>query len=354
MHTVGLLLAAVLLAQPGLSADPYDRGRFSINVANDDFGSGADEAFTSGVEARIRFTPGENVALSGLADWLGAHRLREYWGIAFGQEIHTPAILQTIDLDILRNDRRYAGWLYGSLSTELALQHSPFLAKGQSLYVIELHVGATGPQTQTEAIQRYWHAIVREALNRRLEPFDPRGWGVYQVPNHFGVNLRVYNESEIIRWDSAGAALKRKLGSDWGFRLASQTQLRAGNMWIDGTIGFTARAGLLPKIVFDTWDLPTMYQGQKLGIPLAIYGFVSGQMTGVVYNALLDGPPGAEGPYPERNSYLTRIEAGFVIRAAAIEFAFRHTLLSPELKNRPLSGVWFQNWGTISLSFLFY
>ena len=332
----------------------YDRGRFSLHVANDDFGSGADEAFTSGIEARFRFSPGSNVALSGLNRWLRTHTLREYWSLAFGQQIYTPAILTTTNLRLLENDRRYAGWLYGVLSTELALNHSPFLSNGHSLFQVELHLGSTGPRTQTESLQRYWHAFIRDALNRRREPFDPKGWGVYQVPNHWGVNIRLYHEAEAIRWTGHDAGLRKRLGSDWSLRLATQTQLRAGNMWIDATIGASLRAGLMPSIVFDAWNLPIPYQGRPVGIPLAIYGFVSGHLTGVAYNALLDGPPGARGSYPDRNSDLTRLEAGFVIRVAAIEFSFRHTLLSPELKRRPPAGVWTQNWGTLSLSFIFY
>ncbi|MBX2812154.1 MAG: lipid A deacylase LpxR family protein [Myxococcales bacterium] len=333
---------------------PYDRGRFTLHVANDDFGSGYDEAFTSGIEARFRFTPGDNVAVSSAHPELRRLRLHEYWGLSLGQNIYTPALVQVTDVELLRDDRRYAGWLYGTLSVELGLNHSPFLAHGHSLYVVELSLGATGPQTQTESLQRYWHAFIRDVLNRRDEPFDPKGWGVYQVPNHWGVNVRLYQESEFIRWSLAQPDWRRQLGSSFGVRMATKTEVRLGNMWIDGTGGFTIRAGLMPGVVFDDWSLPRLYKGKMVGVPLAVYGFVSGYLRGAIYNALLDGPPGAEGPYPARTYFLTRIEAGFVIRFAAVEFAFRHTTLSPELRNRPPSGVWIQNWGTISLTFAFY
>ena len=332
----------------------YDIGRFTLDVANDDFGSNVDEAFTSGIEVIIRMTPNPRFALSSLVPELDARRIREYWGLTLGHQIHTPALLQETDLAILSQDRRYAGWVYTSLRTELALAHSPFLDRGYSFYKVELTFGSTGPRTETEALQRYWHAFLRDVLNRRRLPEDPKGWGVYQVPDHWGVNLEVRQEAEIYRFDGDYQNLKKSVGSDLGFRVASLAGLRVGNMWVDASVGATIRAGLLPELVFDDLSLPVDFGGRRPDVTVAVYGFVSGRLTASLHNTLLEGPPGSDGPYPETNPALARLEAGFAIRISAVEFMFRHVTLSPELRNRPPGGVWIQNWGRITLSFLFY
>lgn len=352
----GLLMPTVLLACAALPPfeTPYDRGRFTLDVANDDFGSGVDEAFTSGVEAIFRVTPADRFALSSLDAGLRRLRIVEYWSLTLGHEIHTPALLQVTDLDVLRNDRRYVGWVYGALQAELALAHSPFLDGGQSFYRIELTFGSTGPRTETEALQRYWHAFIRDVLDRRRLPEDPKGWAVYQVPNHWGVNLEVAQEAEMLRWSSEDAGIRRATGADLGFRIATIAEARVGNMFVDAAAGAILRAGLLPHTVFDELSIPGTFGGKRADIPVAIYGFVSGRVVGVLHDTLLDGPPGAEGLYPERNHGLARLEAGFVLRFSAVEFAFRHVTRSPDLAEPPPGGVWIQNWGRITLSFAFY
>lgn len=346
-------------APPNLSFTPpprlvYDVGRFTIDVANDDFGSGVDQGFTSGIDVLIRISPNPRFSISGLSPFLAERRVREYWGLRLGQEIHTPALLQEVDLEVLRNDRRYAGWLYGALRAELALEHSPFLAGGYAFYRVELTFGSTGPRTETEALHRYWHAFIREVLNRQQLPEDPKGWSVYQVPNHWGLNLELSQEAELFRLENNDLGLRKSVAADLGFRAASLARVRLGNMWVDAAVGATFRAGLLPEVVFDELSIPVGLAGRPADVPLAVYGFVSGRLIGSLYNALLDGPPGAEGPHPDRNAILTRLEAGFVLRFSSVEFMFRHVTLTPDLERRPPGGVWIQNWGRITLTFAFY
>lgn len=353
-----MLAWASAAPQPGTGArgpqeTPYDTGRFTLDVQNDDFGSDVDEGFTSGIEAIFRIRPADDFALSSLHDALRDRRVFEYWSLVLGHEMHTPALLQIIDLDVLQRDRRYAGWLYGALRAELGLAHSPFTDDGYSLYRAELTFGTTGPRTRTETLQRYWHAFIRDVLNRRRLPEDPKGWPVYQVPDHWGINLEVSQEADIFRVRLPDAGLRRAVGAELGVRVASLVEVRAGNMFVDGTVGAIVRAGLLPEVVFDEFSVPVP-QDDPIDVPFAVYGFVSGRLTGVAHNTLLDGPPGDDGLYPERNDSLARLEAGFVMRFSTVEFMFRHVTRSPDLASRPPGGVWIQNWGRITLSFAFY
>jgi hypothetical protein len=353
-HALALACAsgAAGLAPPPFETG-YDRGRFTLDVANDDFGSDTDEGFTSGVEAIFRVTPADAWALSSQIPALRSRRVLEYWGLVLGQTIHTPALLQVTDLEVLRNDRRYSGWLYGELRAELALRHSPFLEGGYSFYQVGLTFGTTGPRTQTGPLHRYWHAFIRDVLRRRRLPEDPKGWNVYQVPNHWGLNLAARQEAELFRARLPAPELRRTVGAELGFRIASVVEARAGNMFIDATVGAILRAGLLPEVVFDELSIPGP-AGRRFDVPVAVYGFVSGRLTGALHDTLLEGPPGASGPYPERNRALARLEAGFVLRLSVVEFAFRHVTRSPDLAQRPPGGVWVQNWGRITLSFAFY
>ncbi len=350
----GALIFSALLANQ--TPEPYDRGRFTIKVANDDFGSGYDEAFTSGLEATFRVSPAPARSLRKLfPDSLKDSFAHEYWSLFLGQEIYTPALLISADLEILQRDRPYAGWLFGGLMWEGALRHSLFAEKGTSFLSARLTAGATGPQTQTEALQRYWHAFIRDVLRRRRLPDDPKGWGVYQVPNHVGVNLGLSYEGEIGRLEHSSSWFLENHGSRWGVRAGALVEGRLGNMWIDGAVGLSMYAGLLPEMVFAEFTPWTQQKGEKQdAFPLAIYFFGNGRLIGSAYNALLDGPPGYENNYPERHHILTKIEAGFAIRVSAVEFSFRHTMLSPELKKRPPGAVWLQNYGTINLSVAYF
>lgn len=350
MSPAALLLLSVSAAGP--HDTPYDRGRFTLDVANDDFGSDVDEAFTSGVEVQFRITPREDLSLFG---WLDeARRVREYWGLFLGHAMYTPALLQVTDLEVLKNDRRYAGWVHGGLSAEVAVAGSPLLPSGFAFYRFRLDVGATGPQTETATLQRYWHAYIRDVLNRRRLPEDPKGWPIYQVPNHWGVVLSARQEMEAFRWTLEDAGLRRAVGAQLGVRLATLSGVRVGNMWVDAHVGATVRAGLMPRLVFDEMSLPLLGAGERADVPVAVYGFASFRLVGSAYDALLDGPPGASGPYPERNHVMTRLEAGFALRFSAVEFMFRHVTLSPDLAAPPPGGVWIQNWGRFTLSFAFY
>lgn len=347
-----MLSASVLLAGVVASAPSYDLGRFTLDIENDDFGSDVDEAFSSGIEVAFRITPGPDW---GLADALGVEAaLHEYWGLALGHQIYTPHDLTTIDLNELRGDRRFAGWLYGALFAEIASDRSPWTDDGVSLTRVRAFFGSTGPRIQTASLQRYWHAFIRDALNRRRLPEDPKGWAVYQVPNHWGAGVELEHEADLYRWTHADPGLARSVGSQLGVRLSTLAGARLGNVWIDGQVGAMVRAGLMPRAVFDEMIFFAPVGGRRPKVPVAVYGFVSGRLIASVYDAFLDGPPGAEGPWPERNHVMAKLEAGFAIRWSVVEFMFRHTTLSPDLATRPREGVWVQNWGRFILSFDFY
>lgn len=350
------IAASLMLALMGASPAPpeYDLGRFTLDLANDDFGSDVDEAFTSGIEALIRVRPGEGWSLSERLGFSHEHRIREHWGLVLGHQMYTPALLSTVDLEVLQNDRRYAGWVYGGLLAEVAMDASPFLDDGKALYRARLVFGSTGPRTQTASLQRYWHAFIRDSLNRRRLPEDPKGWSVYQVPNHWGVVGELTQESEVFRWSLEDRGLARDVGSNLGVRVASLAGARLGNMWIDAHVGAVVRAGLMPPVVFDDLVFFSAVEGERVKVPFAIFGYASARLIASAYDALLDGPPGAEGPWPERNPVMTRLEAGFGIRWSVVEFMFRHTTLSPDLASRPPGGVWIQNWGRFTVSFVYY
>ena len=351
---VWLSVGALYFAIPEVSDSPYDRGSVTFDIANDDFGSASDEAYTSGLELSIRVRPPNSVGLASLNSDIKKLRLAEYWGLMLGLDIYTPHQLDEIDVEELRDERPYAAWLYTGLFAEIALAHSPWFSQGFSLYTAELKFGSTGPRTNVQTLHRYWHAFIRDALNRDDFPQDPRGWNVYQIPNHWGVNLKLSQEADIFRYNPFKEEDSESL-VHFGLQLGSLAEVQLGNMWIDAAGGVVARMGYMPAAVFDKLTVPSTGREIVDRIPWAAYGFISVRGIASAYNALLDGPPGDNTDYPTKNNFLGRLEAGFVLRAANVEFAFRHVMLSPDLAKRPPArAVWVQNWGRFTLRFLFY
>lgn len=91
--------------------------------------------------------------------------------IAVGQNIYTPLDKQATYL--IKNDRPYAGYLYGSIFDTI------YLKNGDEIY-LEGEMGMTGPDSYAEETQIWVH----EQFHNKI----PQGWK-NQIPNHFAVLL---------------------------------------------------------------------------------------------------------------------------------------------------------------------
>lgn len=178
---VAVLVVVAVLATTTSSAQeeptrlvpPDDRATLSVNIDNDLF-AGTDKYFTSGFLLSYRSPsdlPGGR--LDRFADrfdpLVGSDPSRR-WGLAFGQKIFTPEVIEASNPD--PDDRPYAGWLYGAVALS---SNTDTIANS-----LELQIGVVGPAAQGEEVQNNWHEFINIDT--------ARGWD-FQLGNEPGVNV---------------------------------------------------------------------------------------------------------------------------------------------------------------------
>lgn len=171
----GWLLAATLAAAPAIAQEraPGDHyGTFTFTYENDLL-AGTDRYYTSGFQLAWRSSSYDPPAwLAGLTQGgiLFPEGGTPRWGLAFGQNIFTPADTARRNPDPL--DRPYAGWLYGAIN----LTSYTRTEYGS----VELQLGVVGPSALGEQTQNNVHDFLN--IDRAY------GWD-FQLKDEPGVNL---------------------------------------------------------------------------------------------------------------------------------------------------------------------
>lgn len=99
-------------------------------------------------------------------------------GAAFGQSIFTPE--DTSATTLVRNDRPYAGWLYGGISMHAETKRQKRSLFTDTLDTLELDFGIVGPYALGRQVQNGVHELINVA--------NSNGWG-NQLDNEPGIML---------------------------------------------------------------------------------------------------------------------------------------------------------------------
>ena len=99
-------------------------------------------------------------------------------GAAFGQSIFTPE--DTSATTLVRNDRPYAGWLYGGISMHAETKRQNRSLFTDTLDAVELDFGIVGPYALGRQVQNGVHELINIAKSN--------GWG-NQLDNEPGIML---------------------------------------------------------------------------------------------------------------------------------------------------------------------
>ncbi len=245
----------------------------SFIVENDLFG-GTDRHYTNGVRASWMRPEGVMPAYGAwLADSvLGpANGAKRRMGYAFGQSMFTPGDIETRTL--LRDDRPYAGWLYGEVI--LTSEKTPNSTSPGQLDTLALSIGVVGPASLAETTQRQWHD------NFGLQ--DPKGWD-NQIENEPAVNLTFYRQWPYLRWLKSGA---------WGADITPHVGAALGNVFTHGALGANVRFGR--NLENDFGGPPRIGPappGMAYVAPVrdfAWYAFAGFELRAVAHNIFLDG-----------------------------------------------------------------
>ncbi len=136
---------------------PEKPGYWGIQVENDVFSSSDDRFYTNGFQINY-------VKRDSPPDWLDklTHKLPFFnqtgvkgAGYSFGQKIFTPEDKTATAL--IKNDRPYAGWLYGGASVTNIIKDEP---EFRDLNAFEFAVGIVGPSSQAGYVQNKYHDLI--------------------------------------------------------------------------------------------------------------------------------------------------------------------------------------------------
>lgn len=106
------------------------------------------------------------------------------------QWVYSPDNITTSDLNVLRGDQPFAGWLVVFAGAER--RYGPWTVDA------ELKAGAIGPMALGGSFQTAWHKAVR-SFNGRESPPRPGGLGVYEIADAPGIDLEASMEHEVYR-----------------------------------------------------------------------------------------------------------------------------------------------------------
>jgi lipid A 3-O-deacylase len=135
--------------------------------------------------------------------------------ISLGQNMYTPN--DTVSVDLIEDDRPYAGWLYGSVG--LIWKNE----KVRNTFVV--NIGVVGPWSFAEETQR----LVHEARDIAI----PNGWA-NQLDNELGVVLAYERMWRLRKYEQGGI--------DWDVLPYAGAEL--GNVAINARVGAEFRLGL--------------------------------------------------------------------------------------------------------------
>jgi len=323
----------------------YD-SRFMIEEENDAFGVGhhpTDDFYTQGLRISSRWASRVPVATSG----------HELLGFAAGQDIYTPSNIGTTDLQALRHDRPYAGWLYGALLWDLLMDSAPASLRlgadggdpGASAVHLELALGTTGPHSAAGAVQTSWHGFVRQLTGNPNAPPDPAGWSLYQTANALAAGVALAYQFDLLRAAAFLGEATAVTGSRLAVRISPRARIDAGTLFDAASVGLEVRAGLMAA---------RRPPGVQIDLPVELYAFGRADGRYVAYDGfieapLLNGVTTLVGVAP----FVADLDAGIVARLGGLELAWAQVWRTNELRAGPRGSRRIHDVGQLRVAFVY-
>lgn len=338
----GLLLGSVLLspaalAQTAQSGPPAEKpaeekkeevGIFSFVLENDLFAD-TDRRYTNG----FRFT--YMTPKGGEPDWLreAALRLPAFDGnsdirveYAFGQNMYTAS--DKLLRDPPRDDRPYAGWLYGSVGV--------VARTGRVLDQASLSLGVVGPAAMAHETQDVIHRIVNSPL--------ANGWDT-QLENEPTLQF-TYQRS----WQSPEFDLPLGFTVD----ATPHAGFALGNVFTYANTGAMLRFGQnLPTDYGPLRVQPSLpgsgyFEPSRRGsIGWYLFAGVDGRAT--AHNIFLDGNTFRDSRSVDREVFVGDAQFGFAVVLDGVRFAYTYVLRTREYRSQADA----DEFGVVSVSFRF-
>ncbi|MET0156118.1 MAG: lipid A deacylase LpxR family protein [Rickettsiales bacterium] len=295
-----------------LRRDADDRGVVTVNFENDVF-SGSDDGYTNG--ARIAWlSPEKNLPYwiergSDLFPFFAKEGHKRY-SFALGQTMFAPEDLTRTDL--IKDDRPYAGFLYGSVGV--------LSDTGYRLDNLMLSLGMVGPSSLAEQTQKTVHSFTPGSVY-------PRGWE-NQLSDEPGVVLAYERKWRgLYEFSPFGPA----------FDVTPQLGGMLGNVYTNATAGATFRFG---------YDLPADYgpplirpslPGSDFFVPsrkLGWYLFAGLEARAVARDIFLDGNSFRDSHSVNKNIFVGGAQTGVALTYKNTRVAYTHAFRTKEFEQQ--------------------
>lgn len=242
-------------------------------------------------------------------------------GYAIGQNMYTPRNITLADPR--RDDRPYAGWLYGAIGVGAET--------GQQLDQFVLTAGVIGPASHAEQTQKLVH--------RTIDTDIPRGWDT-QLRNEPGLNI-MYERS----WRKLAA----KTFDGHAFDLTPHLGGALGNVYTYANTGLTLRFGESLPLDYGPPRIQPSTPGSYHFIPVdkfTWYLFAGVDGRAVARNIFLDGNTFEHSRSVKKEPFVADAQWGFVLTWRNYRLGLTHVVRTREFKG----GNGSDKFGSINLS----
>lgn len=320
----------IATAPDGARADPgfCDACILTLQFENDYFGN-TDQHFSHGTRAALLMPAGlapewVKSTMSHLP-WVDADTSKHIV-FSLGQSIFTPDDIKRSDL--IRNERPYAGWLYGGIGLTWV--------DDDSFDSFELDFGIVGPHSYAEDVQKTWH----DWFNFQR----PLGWD-HQIRDEPGV-LLTYEH----KWRDAADFTLLGLDGDVIPHLGASL----GNVLTQASAGLTFRIGSDLTRNFDYGpprirpSLPgSDYFENNAGWSWYLFFGIEGR--GVAHNIFLDGNTFRNSHSVDKKPLVGDVQGGLALIVGPVRLAYTHVFRTKEFEQQDDT----DQFGAVSLSMKF-
>lgn len=320
-----LLLALLLCAS--LSPSRSDSGGIlTVTLENDVF-AGTDRHYTHGT--RLSYLHPEATGSSWMDPLLDRFKAGlkiegKRFGLALGQNMYTPANLAARIL--LKNDRPYAGWLYGGLI--LQRRGTEYGGHVAVLDHLELNVGVVGPESFAEDTQIWWHEVIDSGR--------PVGWD-HQLRSEPGVVLianRNYTLATPDAYRGWGSDLTASIGGTLGnisAYLNGGVTFRTGYRLPRQASGGPIQPTVQPSAFQGTRDATTTDKSPRWGV--ALFGGIDGRAVG--RNIFLDGNTFRHSHSVDKEPVVADLKTGLNLQIRCLDFTAAYVYRTREFRTQP-------------------
>lgn len=305
--------------------DERPTGTFSINLENDLFYD-EDRHYTNGV--RFAWVPDQRRPVpqwardvAGLMPWYPREGTIRY-GYAFGQSMFTPSDIEVVNPS--RDDRPYAGWLYGSIGLGIET--------GRVVDQFGLTVGMVGPAAQGERVQKEVH--------RYTSSPKPMGWHT-QLKNEVGV---------VATWQRTWRSIAKAEVLGQQMDVGTHVGGALGNVFTYANSGFMVRFGPhLPDDYGPSRIQPGLPGSSDFAPPRDFrwYLFAGAEGRAVARNIFLDGNSFRSSRSVDKRRLVGDVQFGVVMDWTDVRLSYTHVIRSKEFHRQDKHDVF----GALTLSF---